>query len=98
SLKSCIRILLHALPQAKVNAFILDDPKYQYLFSVEAVNALVQEGHSFRDAYRQVGLAIEQGNFQAPEFAPQTHTLTGSLGSLATEPIRKEWRNVMEKF
>jgi argininosuccinate lyase len=98
SLKDCMRILLHALPQAKPNEHILEDGKYAYLFSVEAVNKLVQDGLSFRDAYRQVGMEIEQGSFQAPPLDPTMHTHEGSIGNLSTEHIRAEWNRVMEKF
>jgi argininosuccinate lyase len=47
----------------QVNKNILDDPKYAYLFSVEEVNRSVLNGTPFRDAYKQIGLAIEQGDF-----------------------------------
>jgi argininosuccinate lyase len=98
SLKECMQMLLHALPQARPNEQILDDPKYRYLFSVEAVNALVQQGYSFRDAYREVGRNIEKGTFQAQGFDASTHTLTGSLGNLSNDKIRDEWEKVMDKF
>lgn len=98
SLKDCLRILLHALPQAKPNEHILDDPKYQYLFSVEAVNALVQQGFSFREAYKKVGQDIEQGTYRAPKFDATAHTHAGSVGNLCLDEIRGEWGRVMEKF
>ncbi|MEO6831950.1 MAG: lyase family protein, partial [Chitinophagaceae bacterium] len=98
SLKDCLDILGHALPQVKVKMDILEDPKYQYLFSVEAINKLVQNGISFRDAYKQIGQEIGAGTFSAPEFSLDTHTLEGSMGKLCTEQIRQEWELVMKKF
>lgn len=98
SLKACLDILNHALPQAKVNRDILEDPKYQYLFSVEAINELVQQGLSFRDAYKQVGQEIAAGTFKPPAFSFAKHTLKGSMGELCTAQIRSEWELVMAKL
>ncbi|MBS1615562.1 MAG: argininosuccinate lyase [Bacteroidetes bacterium] len=98
SLKECLNMLLHALPQIRPNPDILAAPKYQYLFSVEAVNELVIQGLPFREAYQTVGQEIESGNFQPKAFNPATHTLTGAMGNLALEQIRNEWEQVMRKF
>ncbi|MEO6830980.1 MAG: argininosuccinate lyase [Chitinophagaceae bacterium] len=98
SLKACLDILGHALPQVKVKEDILDDPKYQYLFSVEAINKLVLNGLSFRDAYKQIGQEIGAGTYSAPGFSMDDHTLEGSMGKLCTQQIRQEWELVMKKF
>ena len=62
-LLDCIQIANFALTNISVKKNILDDPKYNYIFSVEEVNKLVQQGVPFRDAYKQVGAAIEEGYF-----------------------------------
>ena len=98
SLKDCLQMLLYALPQAQPNEDILQDPKYSYLFSVEAVNALVAEGVSFREAYRTVGNSIDNGAFQSERFDPSTHTLLGGIGNLALDQIRELWSDVLKKF
>jgi argininosuccinate lyase len=98
SLKDCIRILLHALPQAKPNEHILDDTKYQHLFSVEAVNALVGQGMPFREAYQSIGREIEQGTFRPGRFDPAAHTHAGAMGNLSLREIRKLWEEVMGKM
>ena len=66
-LKECLQILTFALPQMKIKMDILKDNKYLYLYSVDAVNELVKKGMSFRDAYKKVGLEINQGKFKRPE-------------------------------
>jgi argininosuccinate lyase len=75
----------YMLAHIEVNHDILNDPRYDYLFSVEAVNALVLQGVPFRDAYRTVGAQIESGNFKPERRVRHTHT--GSMGNLATAQI-----------
>lgn len=85
-LKSCLFITEYATKQIKVNEHILDDPKYKLIFSVEAVNELVKEGISFRDAYQKVAKQIEDGSFEPPEKLNHTHE--GSIGNLGNEEIQ----------
>ena len=56
--------LVELKEKSKIKENILDDEKYKYLFSVEAVNELVNKGVSFREAYKQVGNLIEKGEFK----------------------------------
>lgn len=76
---------------------ILKDEKYAHLFSVEAVNELVNTGVPFREAYRQIGEAIEKNNFH---FSPQAlqHTHEGSIGNLCTAEIKEEFQKVLSRF
>jgi len=87
TLSDCLRMTVLMLSKAKVNERILDDPKYQYLFSVEEVNNLVQTGVPFRDAYKKVGLDIEQGKFAPSGKANYTHE--GSIGNLCNDKIKQ---------
>jgi argininosuccinate lyase len=89
-LKNCLDMLCHALPHIQVREHILAEEKYRYLFSVEAVNDLVKQGVSFRDAYKTVGEAIESGQFEWDTTQPLHHTHAGSMGHLCTEEIRAE--------
>lgn len=82
--------------QIKVNEHILDDNKYIDIFSVEEVNRLVLEGVPFRDAYKQVGLAIEAGEFTHDKKVNHTHE--GSIGNLCTDAIRKLKDKTIEEF
>ncbi len=71
-----------------VNNDVLNDEKYDLIFSVEEVNKLVMEGYGFRDAYKKVGEDILAGNFKTGKKAKHTHT--GSIGNLALDEIRNK--------
>jgi argininosuccinate lyase len=95
-LKSCLQMAHFMLQHIEVKANILDDPRYAYLFSVEEVNRQVLEGVPFRDAYKQVGMAIEQGNFHPHKEVHHTHE--GSIGNLGNNHIADAMDNVVQKF
>ena len=98
SLLECLQMLHFALPQMIVRTNILDDPRYQYLFTVEAVNELVQQGAAFRDAYRTVGEQVAAGNFSYQNFDRLTHTHEGSMGNLRNDAIRASFSEVVKQF
>jgi len=95
-LNNCMDMTTYMLENIIVRDNILDDAKYKYLFSVEVVNNLVLSGVSFRDAYRQVGMEIEKGEF-TPERA-LNHTHVGSLGNLANPQISEKMAMVWQDF
>lgn len=95
-LKDCIRMVTHMMREVKVNDHILDDDKYALLFSVEEVNRLVLEGVPFRDAYKQVGLEIEAGNFTPNKAVNHTHE--GSIGNLCNDSISALMQNIIDGF
>ncbi|MCD8270401.1 MAG: argininosuccinate lyase [Parabacteroides sp.] len=95
-LKDCIRMVTHMMREVKVNEHILDDDKYALLFSVEEVNRLVLEGVPFRDAYKQVGLNIEAGNFTPDKTVRHTHE--GSVGNLCNDSISALMQNIIDGF
>jgi argininosuccinate lyase len=97
-LKSCLQLAVVMIGQMEVKSDILTDEKYRYLFSVEAVNELVNSGVSFRDAYRQVGNDIESGSFHFDAAKGLHHTHEGSIGNLCTEAIRLQMEAVEAKF
>ncbi len=84
------------LEHLDVNREILNDPRYDYLFSVEEVNRLVLEGVPFREAYRRVGMDIEHGNFTPDRTVRHTHA--GSVGNLCTGQIAALMDDVMASF
>lgn len=86
--KACLEIFTSSLPKMEVKADILDDKIYDYLFSVEAVNELVQKGTPFREAYKRIGEKIAKGNFEPNKTIKHTHT--GSIGNLALDAIRSK--------
>ena len=86
------------LSHIRVKKGILQDEKYKYLFSVEAVNELANQGIPFRDAYRTVGNQISKGEFSFDQSKPLKHTHEGSLGNLNLAEISSEMENVLKKF
>ena len=80
----------------RVNDRILDDPKYDYLFTVEDVNRLVLQGVPFREAYRRVGLAVQHREYRPTREVHHTHE--GSIGNLCTEEIRRKMERVRAEF
>jgi len=86
--KACLEIVTSSLPKLVVKADILDDKLYDYLFSVEAVNELVQKGIPFREAYKQIGEKIASGDYKPNKAIKHTHT--GSIGNLALDAIRSK--------
>ncbi|MFI3323315.1 MAG: argininosuccinate lyase [Rikenellaceae bacterium] len=95
-MKSVLHMANVMVGQIKINNEVIDDKRYDYLFSVESVNALVLEGMPFREAYRKVGLDIEAGNF-APN-REVTHSHEGSIGNLCTEQIKAMFEAVVGEF
>lgn len=86
TLKSCLDMLVFSLENIIVTENIVSDDKYKYIFSVEEVNALVQAGTPFRDAYKIVGAKIEAGEFKPNLVVKHTHI--GSVGNLALDQIK----------
>ncbi|MDZ7690590.1 MAG: argininosuccinate lyase [Balneolaceae bacterium] len=86
SLKSCLDMAEFMLRHIEVNSSILDDERYQYLFSVEEVNKQVGRGVPFREAYQDVAEQIKKGTF-SPENQVE-HTHEGSIGNLCNEEVR----------
>lgn len=95
-LHDCLEMTAMMMARIEVNKSILDDSKYDYLFSVEEVNRLVLEGMPFRDAYKKVGLEIEAGNFKPEKNIRHTHE--GSIGNLCNEQIRAYKESVEKEF
>ena len=92
-MKACLEIMAFSLKQIKVNPDILDDPKYDYLFSVDTLNELVLGGMPFRDAYKKMGAEIEAGTFEPKRNISHTHE--GSLGNLCLAEIMEKMRKAM---
>lgn len=98
TLKDCLQMTGLMLSNMTVTENILDDAKYKYLFSVEAVNELVNKGIPFRDAYKQVGNDIEKGTFTFDYKKQLHHTHEGSIGNLYNDYIVKAMEKVTSKF
>jgi len=97
-LKSCLQIAQLMLSNIIIKDNLLDDEKYKYIFSVEAVNELVNKGVSFREAYRQIGNQIEKGEFNFDYKKGLHHTHEGSIGNLSNDKIVEEMNKLLKKF
>lgn len=97
-LKACLQLCRLMLSNIEIKEDILSDEKYKYLFSVEAVNELVNQGIPFREAYRQVGNRIEKGEFSFDHSKGLHHTHEGSIGNLCNGEIAAQMEKVLIKF
>ena len=95
-LDSCLDILLHAIPAITVEKNLMSKPLYEQAFCVEEVNRLVASGVPFRDAYRQVGHAVQDGTFHFNGELQRTHE--GSSGNLCLERIQSRFNAVLGSF
>ena len=96
SLNECLEMTAFMLQSIRIKENILEDEKYAYLFSVDAVNEEVLNGVPFREAYKKVGAAIERGEFKAP--ANVKHTHEGSIGNLCNEQINTSFKEIVKSF
>jgi argininosuccinate lyase len=97
-LHACISMMQMMLSSISIKENILNDEKYNYLFSVEAVNELVNKGIPFRDAYAQVGNQIEKGEFKYDPSKELHHTHEGSIGNLCNEEIKKQMIKIASRI
>lgn len=95
-LKDCLRMTAYIMNKIQVNEHILDDPKYNNMFSVEEVNRLAAAGMPFRDAYKKVGLDIEAGQFTPDKHVNHTHE--GSIGNLCNDRIQALMEQIWSGF
>ena len=95
-LKDCLRMAIYIIERVRVNDHILDDPRYDLMFSVEEVNRLAASGMPFRDAYKKVGLDIEAGRFRPVKEIHHTHA--GSIGRLCNEEIKALMDRLLADF
>lgn len=95
-IKTIISMVNAMISQVKVNEHLIDDPRYDLMFSVEEVNRLVQSGVPFRDAYKQVGFNIEAGKFTPDKHIRHTHE--GSIGNLCNDRISVLYERTLDSF
>lgn len=91
-IKACLEMMSFSLKEVRIREDITDDPRYDYLFSVDTLNEMVLQGTPFRDAYRQMGDAIREGRYVPNKTLRHTHA--GSLGNLCLDEIRAK----MDRF
>ena len=98
TLKDCLSMASLMLSNITIKEDILQDDKYKYLFTVEAVNELVLKGMPFRDAYKTVGQQVEDGSFQYNMQQGLNHTHEGSIGNLCNDQIVATMQQTLTTF
>lgn len=96
TLKDCLTMVSLMLANISVKENILADDKYKYVFSVEEVNKRVLQGVPFRDAYKEIGMAIEEGRFAYTTQVNHVHE--GSIGNLCTEQVNAMMQQTLSQF
>lgn len=89
-------IVNYAVENMEVTDGLMEDPKYKLAFSVEEVNHLVATGVPFRDAYKQVGMAVRRGEFEF--HGTLNHTHEGSIGNLCNDKISEKMKRTLSRF
>ncbi len=92
----CLHMTTYIIEKMKVNEHLLDDTRYDLMFSVEEVNRLAAEGMPFRDAYKKVGLDIEAGKFRPVKKIHHTHA--GSIGNLCNQEVAERMLQTWQRF
>ena len=96
TLAECLAMCDFMLQHIRVRENILDDARYDYLFTVEDVNRLVLQGTPFREAYKEVGMAVQKGEYTPTREVHHTHE--GSIGNLCNEQITALEKQVVQDF
>ena len=96
TLIECLDMADFMLQHIRVNPDIISDPRYDYLFTVEEVNRLVLAGMPFREAYKKVGLEVQNGTYSPLRAVSHTHI--GSISNLATERIAEKFHTILKQI
>lgn len=95
-LESCLDLMAFAIPQIKVKSNLLEEEKYRFIYSVEAVNKLVSDGTPFRTAYQEIAKQIQHGTFEKPDHVNYSHV--GSVGNLGLKQIAEKQTRTLNGF
>ncbi|MCI9171849.1 MAG: argininosuccinate lyase [Muribaculaceae bacterium] len=88
----CLDMADFMLQHIRIKDGIVEDPRYDYLFTVEEVNRLVLEGMPFREAYKKVGHEVQNGTYSPVREVNHTHA--GSISNLCNKEIADKFRKV----
>lgn len=88
NMNEILEIFSYSIGKIRVKEMDLTDEKYRYLFTVDSINDLVMQGKSFRQAYQQVGLKVQEGTYRPQKLKQHSHL--GSKDNLALEEIKRK--------
>ena len=92
----CLEMADFMLQHICVKTDILDSELYDYIFTVEDVNRLANEGMPFRDAYKKIGMEVQEGKYKPMRKVNHSHL--GSIGNLATSQIAAKMDSILSQF
>lgn len=95
-LMECLDMATFMLGEIRIKEDILEDPRYDYIFTVEDVNRLVLDGMPFRDAYKKVGIDVQNGEYRPTREVHHTHL--GSIGNLANDRIVAKMDSILKEI
>lgn len=93
----CLDICIYAIENIKVQENLMEKPEYQVAFSVDVVNRMVKEGTPFRDAYKLVGMELQNNNYSILDKHSkiEEYTHEGSIGNLCNEEIKQKMERIL---
>jgi len=96
NIKDCLKMAGLMFENITIKKDILNDEKYKYLFTVEEMNKLVLQGMPLRDAYKKIGMDVENNEFVTDMKVNHSHE--GSIGNLQNEAIKRMMENIVSRF
>lgn len=84
-IKDVLAMCAFMISNLRINREAINDERYNYLFTVEDVNRLVLSGVPFRDAYKEIGMQVQRGEYKPTREVEHTHE--GSIGNLCTQQV-----------
>ena len=96
TLCQCLDMCDFMLQHIIIKENIVQGEQYNYLFTVEDVNRLTLAGVPFREAYKEVGMAVQRGEYTPTREVNHTHI--GSIGNLCNDKIAGKMNKVVKKF
>jgi argininosuccinate lyase len=95
-MNECLNMMILLMEHIDVNPELMEDERYNDIFSVEEVNKHVLKGIPFRNAYKMVAEEINKGNFKPDKKINHTHE--GSIGNLGNDIIEQKLDGIMYQF
>lgn len=96
TLVECLDMADFMLRHICIKDNIVEDSRYDYLFTVEEVNRLVLSGMPFREAYKTVGLEVQNGTYRPVREVHHTHA--GSISNLCNKEITAKFQALADKM
>ena len=92
--KTCIEMMIHSLDGIQIRDHIVEDSKYEHLFSVNTLESWVKKGMPFREAYQKMVRQIKNGTFNPNKNLNHSHI--GSIGNLSLDLIRNKMKQCLD--